>query len=1135
MKIKNIHIYNIASIEDQTIDFTQEPLSSSDVFLITGNMGSGKTTILDAICLALYNTTPRLAHCKNAVVANSDDEIRLNDPRRLMRRNTGEAYVELYFEGIDGNDYKAVWQVQRGQKKRPTSGLNNITWSLTNLATGEQTTGEGSKTDDVQSAIRQAVGLDFDQFCRTTMLAQGEFTRFLKSDDKEKAEILEKLTQFTDYTAAGKMIYEITRDKKRKMEEAKEKEKDTGLTADERNEKEKQLAELTESSEKLKTESKVVTDKGVWLKIENELNEKITNADKALQQVREQLNSEAYKSQQALVDEWSASIDVRAHLANQSQAEENAQQAKETLSRLESAYRTVAAGLNDTKQKQQAANNELQKIEGALNRQQEKQNVFEQTQTIVGQLQSLHKAKTDIADNQAKISQEEQNRDNTLVPAQQAAEEAFTTADKNLSTIGRDINTQQQALNALNLDELRKTAEDSRLLLVNIGVAKNDLQAIAEAKSKRKQDAYNLKKTELRLEELTTKQTELNQAYATAQTAYESCEENLEQMKDSVDKFAKQLRTKLTQGCTCPVCRQAVNTLPNETELDGLFAKASQKRNEAKRIWDETASAMNANQAVIHSETTRYNNDLERFNNDKSVENAEQQAVASCEKCGINTIDDTTSSVLSTLENNTKTKLEKELKPQIDKGKELESELTQLRGKYQGQLSEVETKRNAAATAKENVTNCTARIDGYNKVIASKNSDVETAKRNISAALGSTTWSINWEEKPIDFANALTDANNNYQTLKKSKEECTNLLHQLAQEVNQTQEVVSKILNANSSWQSVIVDGCQPLPGLVPAANKVFTDLSLANQTLAQAQNSISENKQQVDGFLTQHTEFSLDKLKALNDHTAADIETRRTYLEKLRQDESAAKQSLTDATNEHTKHQENKPEYQEGETIDSLRELLITINGDIDNHNRQIGSIEKELDDDDEKKRNAATLQQLAQEANAIYLKWKRVDDMFGSADGSKFQRIAQSYILDGLLNSANHYLERLEPRYTLKAVPGTLYISLEDAYQGFASRSTDSLSGGEGFLVSLALALALADIGQSLAVDTLFIDEGFGTLSGIPLSNAINTLRSLHGQSGRHVGIISHIQEVRENIPVQIQVIQSENQSSSSIRIVP
>ena len=103
MKIKKIEIKNIASIEDATIDFTAEPLKEADIFLITGVTGSGKTTILDAICLALYRTVPRLAHLSGSSLVNSD-ALTLSDPRNVMRLQTGEAYVKLQFEGNDGRD-----------------------------------------------------------------------------------------------------------------------------------------------------------------------------------------------------------------------------------------------------------------------------------------------------------------------------------------------------------------------------------------------------------------------------------------------------------------------------------------------------------------------------------------------------------------------------------------------------------------------------------------------------------------------------------------------------------------------------------------------------------------------------------------------------------------------------------------------------------------------------------------------------------------------------------------------------------------------------------------------------------------------------------------------------------------------
>ena len=190
MKIKQLHISNIASIIEATIDFTAQPLCDSDVYLITGDTGAGKTTILDAICLALFNNTPRLAKSLKVIVKNGDDELTLRDPRRLMRRNTGEALVELIFEGNDGTDYKAEWQVQRGKTKKVDNKLTSINRSITNLATGESIQSAGVKDAELQAKIAEVIGLDFDQFCRTTMLAQIEFTKFLSSAESERANIL---------------------------------------------------------------------------------------------------------------------------------------------------------------------------------------------------------------------------------------------------------------------------------------------------------------------------------------------------------------------------------------------------------------------------------------------------------------------------------------------------------------------------------------------------------------------------------------------------------------------------------------------------------------------------------------------------------------------------------------------------------------------------------------------------------------------------------------------------------------------------------------------------------------------------------------------------------------------------------
>ncbi|MGM9756513.1 MAG: AAA family ATPase, partial [Parabacteroides sp.] len=175
MKLKQLILHNMASIEDATIDFEADPLVNSEVFLISGKTGSGKSTLLDAICLALYDDTPRM---RNLKMEGKFDEVRdslsIKDPRQLMRQHTGEAYVRLSFEGNDGLAYEAQWSVARA-RKRENGKLQDRQWSLLNVRTGQLL----SKVQEVKAAIQSAVGLDFGQFCRTTLLAQGEFTRFL--------------------------------------------------------------------------------------------------------------------------------------------------------------------------------------------------------------------------------------------------------------------------------------------------------------------------------------------------------------------------------------------------------------------------------------------------------------------------------------------------------------------------------------------------------------------------------------------------------------------------------------------------------------------------------------------------------------------------------------------------------------------------------------------------------------------------------------------------------------------------------------------------------------------------------------------------------------------------------------------
>ena len=172
--------------------------------------------------------------------------------------------------------------------------------------------------------------------------------------------------------------------------------------------------------------------------------------------------------------------------------------------------------------------------------------------------------------------------------------------------------------------------------------------------------------------------------------------------------------------------------------------------------------------------------------------------------------------------------------------------------------------------------------------------------------------------------------------------------------------------------------------------------------------------------------------------------------------------------------------------------------------------------------------------QAEQLYLRWSQLNEMLGSHDGAKFRRIALSYILEELLAIANGYLSHFNDRYELEAQPGTLTILVRDLLQGDRTAVT-TLSGGESFMVSLALALALSSMtGKVFTVDTIFIDEGFGTLSANYLDKVMETLNHLYDMGGRRVGIISHVEALKERITAQIHVQRDKGNNTVSHVVV-
>ena len=317
------------------------------------------------------------------------------------------------------------------------------------------------------------------------------------------------------------------------------------------------------------------------------------------------------------------------------------------------------------------------------------------------------------------------------------------------------------------------------------------------------------------------------------------------------------------------------------------------------------------------------------------------------------------------------------------------------------------------------------------------------------------------------------------------------------------------------------------------AWNTLNSEVSGLKQNISSVRKNINELQANLTAFYTIHPDMNEARLIALSSYSSEQIENLRTGQQRLKEEEVAAQTAFKLTTGQLEEHQSKKPRMEEEENLESLDSLIIALDEKIAVSNQALIRLKIQLEENtkniarikDEKKR--------ADELREVYLKWDRLCHHFGDEKGKNFRNIAQSFVLKELLNGANFYLQHLTKRYELECQAGSLTILLRDFYQGGTPRPACTLSGGESFLVSLSLALGLSALSRhSLSVDTLFIDEGFGTLSSDYLNTVMDTLEKLHQMGGKKVGIISHVEGLRERIKTQIQVKRIDN-SRSEIKI--
>ena len=471
----------------------------------------------------------------------------------------------------------------------------------------------------------------------------------------------------------------------------------------------------------------------------------------------------------------------------------------------------------------------------------------------------------------------------------------------------------------------------------------------------------------------------------------------------------------------------------------------------------------------------------------------------------------------------------------ISKAEAMEKTVRRLLQERENLEAQERNTLNEVNKAENAIQKCNSSIHTSKELINSKQTDMQKAEQFLEQLIQESQWKNHWKKESEAFQEELRQAASSYYNKEQEKQRKILLRKSLIEELNRTEKCLSQMQSIVPYWK-----------GISPIESKKIEDLSAKAQNL---QNKVSTHKVQWDAaenseiqaseslaqFWQNHTELTEERLNELSHYSLADIQLKKKGLEQKRNEKINAESMYNLLHQQLTDHLAKKPVYTVQDTEEFLAKKVEDAEVQMAVINRDSGAIEQELKTDRENRERQATFLAEATEKERIFKQWDRLRDMVGDSTGAKFEKIALSYILANLIDSANAYMKTLTDRYTLSVEPGSYVIFIEDAYQGFSKRAASTISGGESFLVSLALALALSDIGQNLKVNTLFIDEGFGSLSGEPLQHAIETLQTLHSKVGRQVGIISHIEEVQERIPVQIQVLQNGMESKSVVKIVP
>lgn len=1205
MKILAIRLKNLASLAGPIdIDFTAEPLASAGLFAITGPTGAGKSTLLDALCLALFGTVPRLNDIgREAKVPDADGEIPTSDPRNLLRRGTGSGFAEVDFVGIDGRRYRARWEANRARDK--ANGKLQLSRQSFYDLDSEQVLGSGK--NEYKQLVEARLGLNFEQFTRAVMLAQSEFGAFLKADDKERSELLEKLTNTAIYTRLGQRAFS----KAREAGEAHNALKDRAshllpMVAEARAELDQRLEQAQQQFKADQAGERQLEQQRNWLNEQRQLQAQHAEAGAALQAAEHDWQQLAeprldlvrlerlapqrhqFHRQQTLAAQLAP---VAAKIAEQQQLQTELQ------------VRTAEHEQALNAARQALADSQAQHGENAPRLRQAfaaQDNLARLDQELAAQHSSSQQAQQQVADGQQQLQQLEDNQQRSL---QQLAQIDTALADsqhlagladawhaylpqlKQVMLIGgrlakgreelpslqaqasqanahlqaerdaydilfREAKAEPQAL-AEQIDLLGGMLQDNRKqqrtveVLARLHGRELELRQQLDAVRERQQQAMQQR------QQLISEGTAAKAELEAAEQALNLTRQLLERQRLARNTSVEELRGQLRDGEPCPVCGSAEHPFHQPEALLQSLGRHDQAEEDAAQKQVETLNGklvdLRTQLGVVNAQLKDYQQQQQQLGEQLQPLVAEVQAhslwpalAPQDDKARSTWLD----SQLRRLEeeiNQDEKRLSALLALQKDAAR-LNQQLQAAHDAQQQAQRHLEHQHQALANDEQQLQQGLKHLAGVlpEEALKALNDDPANAflalDQQIAQRLQQLEQRKDEQEEQLARQTQLDKLRDQQQARVQGLQQLQQKLAALDEQRQQAQASLGELLGEHASaeaWQqhmdaalqharALDADTAQRLQELRTQGVQLASELK-AN---AQQQQALDAECQQLQGHIAQwrseHPELDdagLDRLLAMDDAQVNELRQR------LQGAEKAIEQGRVLLQEREQRLQQHAAQMTVDTSAEALEQALAELRERLAGHEQQCAELRAQQADDQRRQQAHQALAAEIEQAHQQWQRWARLNTLIGSASGDVFRKIAQGYNLDLLLHHANAQLRQLARRYRLKRGGSALGLLVLDTEMGDELRSVHSLSGGETFLVSLALALGLASMASStLRIESLFIDEGFGSLDPESLQLAMDALDGLQAQ-GRKVAVISHVQEMHERIPVQIQVRRQGN----------